>query len=254
MKIAITGKGGVGKSTISAILSKILLDASKKVILIDADPDMNLAALLGIPENREIKPISEYKELIAERTDTEPGKPAPFFRLNPKVDDIPEKYCMDHNGIKFLIMGSIKGGGAGCACPENAFLKSLISHLLIGREEWVILDMEAGIEHLGRATAYGVDIMLIVVEPSINSIHTAFRIEKLAKEIGIKNISIVANKVKNEKEKDFIKSNLGNLNLTGFISNSPNIDQLNTGEKTSFDFEDTMIDELKTLIRKEKWI
>ena len=127
MKIAITGKGGVGKTTITALLARILKEASKKVILIDADPDMNLAALLGIPENKDIKPISELKELIAERTDTEPGKPAPFFKLNPRVDDIPEKYCINYNGIKFLIMGSIKGGGAGCACPQNAFLKSLIS-------------------------------------------------------------------------------------------------------------------------------
>ena len=149
MKIAVTGKGGVGKSTIVALMSRILREAGKTVLAIDADPDMNLATILGVPEHYEITPIIDLKELIAERTGTEVGKSAPFFTMNPKVDDIPEKYCVEYEGIKVLTMGTVTKGGGGCACPENAFLKHLLSHLVLLRKEWVLVDMEAGIEHLG---------------------------------------------------------------------------------------------------------
>ena len=150
MKIALTGKGGVGKSTLAAMIARVVRDQDNKVVAIDADPDMNLATIFDVSRAREITPIIEMKELIAERTGTEVGQPAPFFTMNPKVDDIPESYWVDQNGIKLLVMGTVQRGGGGCACPENAFLKSLLGHMMIARREWVILDMEAGIEHLGR--------------------------------------------------------------------------------------------------------
>ena len=180
MKLAVTGKGGVGKTTFVALLSAVLSRKGHKVLLIDADPDMNLATVIGIPHDRKVTPIVELKKLIAERTGVEERKSAPLFKMNPKVDDIPDTYCVEHNGLKLIVMGTIRKGGGGCACPENAFLKSLLSYLVVARDEWVILDMEAGIEHLGRGTAIGVDHMIVVVEPNRTSIETAYRIIKLA--------------------------------------------------------------------------
>ncbi len=155
MKLAVSGKGGVGKTLLVSLLSKIFTESGYSVLAIDADPNTNLAATLGFPEPEKITPISEMKDLIEERTGVQPGKTAPFFKLNPKVDDIPEKYALERNGIKLMVMGRMKKGGAGCYCPENALLQALVTHLLLASDEVVILDMEAGIEHLGRATAKG---------------------------------------------------------------------------------------------------
>ncbi len=165
MKIAISGKGGVGKTLLASLLSKTFAESGYSVIAIDADPAANLAATLGFPHPEEITPISEMKELIEERTGARPGESAPYFKLNPKVDDIPEKYAQKHNGIRLMRMGGIKGGGSGCYCAENTRVKALISHLLMARNEVVIMDMTAGIEHLGRATARAVDQLIVVVEP-----------------------------------------------------------------------------------------
>lgn len=217
MKIALSGKGGVGKTTIAAGLALLFLEEGKRVIAIDADPDANLAATLSFPEPDKIRPIAEMKELIQERTGARPGRAAGFFKLNPKVDDIPEKFCAEHMGIKLLRMGGIKKGGSGCFCPENAFLKALLSHLLVGRKDVVIIDMEAGIEHLSRGTASGVDILLIVVEPAVRSIETAFRIKELAREIGITKILAIGNKVTGKDDIDFIKGKLNGIEIGGFI-------------------------------------
>ena len=217
MKIAISGKGGVGKTLLASLLSKIFVDSGYSVIAIDADPDANLAATLGFPQAEEITPISEMKELIEERTGARPGQPAPYFKLNPKVDDIPEKYALKQNGIRLMRMGRIKKGGAGCYCPENALLKALLTHLLVARNEVVILDMEAGIEHLGRGTARAVDKLIVVVEPGRRSIETALSIGKLAAEIGLQNIAVVGNKIRSQSEKEFLISNLPGFEFLGFI-------------------------------------
>jgi CO dehydrogenase maturation factor len=217
MKLALAGKGGVGKTSIVALLARVLKDRGQKILLIDADPDMNLATVLGIPPSTHITPIVELKDLIAERTGVEVGIPAPLFKMNPRVDDIPEKYCVEFKDIKLIVIGAVKKGGAGCACPENAFLKNLLSYLVINRDEWVILDMEAGIEHLGRGTAIGVDHMIVVVEPNATSVETAFRIRKLAKEVGIKKLSIIGNKIGSDDEKEFLRTRLKDFNIIGFI-------------------------------------
>lgn len=217
MKIAISGKGGVGKTMLASLLSRTFAEASYSVLAIDADPDANLAATLGVPHAEKITPISEMKELIEERTGVPPGKSAPFFKLNPKVDDLPEKYSLKYNGVRVMVMGRVKQGGTGCYCPENALLKALMSHLLIARDEVVIMDMEAGVEHLGRATANAVDILIVVVEPGRRSIETARRIAVLAKEIGLNNIAAVANKVRRQPEKEFIVSSLPEFRFLGFI-------------------------------------
>ncbi|MBA7629747.1 hypothetical protein ES703_37251 [subsurface metagenome] len=217
MKIAISGKGGVGKTMLASLLSRTFAEASYGVLAIDADPDSNLAATLGFPHAEKITPISEMSELIEERTGVPPGRAASFFKLNPKVDDLPEKYSLKYNGIRLMVMGRVKQGGTGCYCPENALLKALIAHLLLGRDEVVILDLEAGVEHLGRATAKAVDVLIVVVEPGRRSIETARRIAKLAQEIGLNNIAVVANKVRSQPEKEFITSSLPEFKFLGFI-------------------------------------
>jgi len=218
MKIAISGKGGVGKTLLAAFLSKTFTESGYSVIAIDADPDSNLAATLGFPHPERITPISEMSTLIEERTGVRPGQAAPFFKLNPKVDDIPENYSVKHDGIKLMLMGRIKKGGSGCYCPENALLGTLITHLLVARNEVVILDMEAGIEHLGRATAKAVDKLIVVVEPGRRSLETAYKIDKLARDIGLQNIAVVGNKIQSQSDKEFLISSLPDFEFLGFIS------------------------------------
>ena len=251
MKIALTGKGGVGKSTISGLIARILKDMGNRVVAIDADPDMNLASILGIPETVEITPIIELKELIAERTGTKVGEPAPFFKMNPKVDDIPDQFSVDHEGIRLLTMGTTTRGGGGCACPENAFLKTLLSHLVLARDEAIVLDMEAGIEHLGRGTALGVEWMIVVVEPSVMSLDTAKRIRKLSGDIGIKHLSIVGNKIRDDVDRDFIKSHAGGIDIAGFIDHSDDIRKINLGELSALSITGRVVDQVKEIITKD---
>lgn len=223
MKIAISGKGGVGKTLLAAFLSHSFADAGYSVIAIDADPDANLAATLGFPNPTEITPISELSDLIEERTGARPGQSAPFFKLNPRVDDLPDSYSIKRDGIKLMAMGRIKRGGTGCYCPEGTLLQALLAHLLIQRDEVVILDMEAGIEHLARGTAKAVDKLIIVVEPGRRSIETTKTINKLAQDIGLRNIAVIGNKIRNQTEKDFIIYSLPDHEFLGFIPYSQEI-------------------------------
>ena len=217
MKLAISGKGGVGKTLLSAMLAHAMVQAGYSVTAVDADPDANLALALGFPDADKIVPLSEMKELIQERTGTQPGSSSPYFKINPRVDDIPEKYSVKHGGIRLLVMGRPKAGGAGCYCPENAVLAALMAHLLLGQNEMVVMDMAAGIEHLSRGTARAVDRLIIVVEPGRASIDTAGRIAALAHDLGISSISVVGNKMHNQAERDFISAALPNLQILGFI-------------------------------------
>ncbi|OIP27316.1 MAG: carbon monoxide dehydrogenase [Dehalococcoidia bacterium CG2_30_46_9] len=217
MKIAISGKGGTGKTTLASLLSFIFAETGYTVLAIDADPNANLAAALGFPQPEKIIPISEMADLIEERTGARPGRVASYFKLNPKVNDIPEKYWVAHNGIKLMVMGRLKRGGSGCYCPENALLEALVAHILLERKEVVIMDMEAGVEHLGRGTAKAVDKMVIVVEPSKRSVETAYRIKELAKDLGLENIGVVGNKVRGEKDKEFLISSMPSFEFLGFI-------------------------------------
>jgi CO dehydrogenase maturation factor len=217
MKIAISGKGGVGKTLLASLLSRKFAAAGYSVLAIDADPDANLAANLGFPHPDDITPVSEMDDLIEERTGARPGKSGSFFKLNPRVDDIPDRFAVEHDGIRLMVMGRIKRGGTGCYCAEGVLLQALLSHLLLQRNEVVILDMEAGIEHLARGTAKAVDYLIIVVEPGRRSIETARRIQELARDIGLENLAVVANKVRNQSEKDFITNSLPDIKFLGFI-------------------------------------
>lgn len=217
IKLAISGKGGVGKTVLAAFLCKVFVEYGYSVIAIDADPDSNLAATIGFPHPEEITPISELSDLIEERTGVRPGKSVSLFKLSPKVDDIPDKYSAEYQGIKLMVMGRIKRGGTGCYCPEGALLQALLAHLLLARNEVVILDMEAGIEHLGRGTAKAVDKLIVVIEPGRRSIETAKRIGKLAQDIGLQNIAVVGNKIRNQSEKESLISSLPQFEFLGFI-------------------------------------
>lgn len=217
MKIAISGKGGVGKTTFASFLIRALADQGKKVLAIDADPDANLAQALGVKGDAEIVPISKMKELIEERTETKLGTMGGFFKLNPKVDDLPDKLSITLDSIKLMVLGGVKKGGAGCICPESTLLKNLVRHIVLARDEVIILDMEAGLEHLGRGTAMAVDRLIVVVEPGRRSIETALQIQNLAKDIGIKNLSLVGNKIRSEKDKTFLMEHMPHFQFVGFI-------------------------------------
>ena len=218
LKIAIGGKGGVGKTTITSLLARCLAaDGKTRVIAIDADPVTNLAAGLGIAEDQPITPISELRELIAERTGAKPGTMGGFFTLNPKVDDIPERFCQERDGVKLLVMGKVKTGGSGCICPESTVLKALMTHLVLYRQEVVLMDMEAGIEHLGRATSGSVDALIVVVNPGARSRAAAETIRRMGKEIGIQNIVIVGNRVRGPEDEQLIRQSLAGFDILGFL-------------------------------------
>ena len=219
IKIAITGKGGTGKTTIAGVLAHYFKNDGYKVLAVDADPDANLASAIGIaPEQAaSIVPISMERDLIKERTGAEPGVFGQMFKMNPTVSDIPDRYCIDFERIKLLVMGAIRKGGGGCACPENVLLQSLLSEIMLDRDEVVIVDMEAGIEHLGRATCKAVDKMLIVVEPGARSIVTAKKIMELAGEIGIETFRIVGNRALNDAQAKWIADQFPPSHVIGMI-------------------------------------
>lgn len=251
MKIAISGKGGVGKTTLVSLLARSWADERAKVLAIDADPAGGLARALGFPEPEKIIPIIEMSKLIEERTGAKPGMVGQVYKLNPKVDDIPNRFAREHQGIKLMVMGHIKSGGSGCACPENALIKALVQHLILERDEYIIMDMEAGIEHLGRSTIKGVNALLVVVEPSLRSIDVAQRIQKLVIDIGIKNSYAVGNKIRSSEDKEFIQTKLTALKTIGFIPfNQLLVESDRGGDLTPQNPQvDTEINQIKKFIR-----
>jgi CO dehydrogenase maturation factor len=242
MKIAITGKGGVGKTTLAGTLARYLADKSYKVLAIDADPDANLASAVGVPKEliKDLKPIAEMKELIAERTGVQPGTYGGMFILNPKVDDIPEKYSIEYKGVKLMLLGTFQTAGGGCFCPENALLKALLRHLFVARNEAVIVDMEAGLEHLGRGTTGYVNKFIVVVEPGLRSFQTARQINVLAKELLINDVWVVGNKIQSEKDIELIKNELNDFKILGFIPYDPLIIESDKLGTSAYDLSDTL--------------
>ncbi len=252
MKIAITGKGGVGKTTIASILSYLFAKEGKRVIAVDADPDANLASAFGISkeEIRKIRSLSEMKDLIEERTGVKPGRMGGIFKLNPKVDDLPEELGYRLDGITLLTIGKVKAAGSGCYCPENVLLRTLLKHLILERNEVVIVDMEAGIEHLTRGTAEAVDAFIVVVEPGQRSIQTALTINNMATGLEVKNVFVVANKVRGDDDIIFIKDNLRDLNVIGSIKFNYAIMEADIKGEASFTHSPEIVEEVSILKNK----
>jgi CO dehydrogenase maturation factor len=252
VKIAITGKGGVGKTTLASLLSHLFAEEGKKVIAVDADPDANLASALGIPRDKaeKIRPISDMAELIEERTGAKPGSMGGIFKLNPRVDDLPEGIGYHLNGITLLIMGKSKPAASGCYCPENVLLRRLLKHLVIERSEVVIVDMEAGIEHLTRGTADSVDAFIVVVEPGQRSMQTAKTVRDMAKGLGVRKVFVVANKVRGPEDLNFIKDNIGNMELLGSINFNHSVMEADIKGASPYNYSPRTVSEVKEL--KEK--
>jgi CO dehydrogenase maturation factor len=222
MKIAITGKGGVGKTTLTSLLAHAFVDQGYQVLAIDADPSPCLGAALGFPADQldQLTPIAKMDELIYERTGAQPGTTGGFFKLNPRVDDLPDRFSLLQDGIRMLELGAVEMGGSGCICPESAMLRSLITHVLLRRDEVVLLDMYAGVEHLGRATADAVDAMLIVVEPTARSLGTAEQIKALAEDLKLTRLFIIGSKVRNDEDQKFIEAHSPGLPVLGFLAST----------------------------------
>lgn len=218
-KIAITGKGGVGKTTVAALFARAAQGEGFSVLAVDADPDPNLAMALGLdPAVRDrIVPLAEMSDLIEERTGAKKGTFGAYFKLNPRVDDIPERFATDADGIRLVVMGSVEAGGSGCVCPESVLLKAFVTHLLLRSDEFVVLDMEAGVEHLGRGTAQAVDALIVVVEPGQRSVQTARTIRRLAADLGIKRLLVIANKVHSPDDEAKLRSALDGFELVGAL-------------------------------------
>jgi CO dehydrogenase maturation factor len=250
MKIAISGKGGVGKTTLAGVMARILAHRGRKVLAIDADPDSNLASAIGLPKESlaRLSPIASMTSMIEERTGAKKGSYGTMFKLNPKVDDLPDDMGVTYAGVKLLLLGCIPQGGGGCFCPENVLLKNLVRHLLVQRDEALIIDMEAGLEHLGRGSTGYVDALIIVVEPGQRAINTAKQIKKLGEDLHIKKIMIVGNKVTSEEDRTIIEESLSDFPVLGHMSFNPKVLQADREGKSPYDIDEKIKEEVEAIL------
>ena len=249
-KIAIGGKGGVGKTTVCAVWAQLFTEEGFDVLAIDADSNTNLASAFGIGCDQSPEPLIKMKQLIAERTGTNKDAVGAYFRLNPKVSDLPEKYWLEAKRLKLLVLGGITQAGIGCACPEGAFLKALLTHIILERQEVVLVDLAAGVEFMGRASIQGVDALVIVVEPGGRSIETANNMAKMARELGIKGIGAIANKITETAQTDMIKSQLNDIVLLGTIPYSRLVQEADLNRSSVIDADAEIVERLQQARKK----
>lgn len=259
VKIAIAGKGGVGKTTVCAVWAQLFAESGFDVLAIDADPNSNLASAFGVSSEQSPQPLIQMKELIAERTGTGRDAVGAYFKLNPKVSDLAEEYWLEVKGLKLLVLGGISQAGAGCACPEGAFLKALLTHTILQRKEMVLVDLAAGVEFMGRASIQGIDALVVVVEPGSRSIETAINIARMGEELGVKCIAAIANKLTNASQADTIKSELSNMTILANIEYSSAVQQADLEVKPVYQADTDMVgtlsqakDKLMDLISTEQ--
>jgi len=252
MKIAVSGKGGVGKTTLAGVMARLLADQGRKVLAIDADPDANLASAVGLSKEAlaKLSPIASMTSLIEERTGAKKGSFGSMFKLNPKVDDLPDEMGVVSHGVKLLLLGCIPQGGGGCFCPENVLLKNLVRYLVVQREEAVIIDMEAGLEHLGRGSTGHVDALVIVVEPGQRAINTARQIKKLGEDLHLRNMMIVGNKITSDQDRRIIEESLSDFPILGHMSYNPRILQADREGKSPYDMDGTLQEEVSAILRE----
>ena len=247
MKLAITGKGGVGKTTLSSTLARLYADEGRTVLAADVDPDANLGLALGLSQEEvdAIIPISKMRDLAKERTGASDDNR--FYKLNPYVADIPEKFAKTINGVKLLVMGTVDVGGSGCVCPEHVMLKSILSSLTYRKNDVVIMDMEAGLEHLGRGTAMNMDQFVVVIEPGARSVQTYRNVKRLAADLGVKRVRVVANKIRDDQDEAFIRSAIPAEDLLGCIHYNPEIMDADRNGKSPYDFSPAAIEEIRKI-------
>ena len=250
MKVAITGKGGVGKTTLSSTLARLYASEGRTVLAADVDPDANLGLALGFTEEEvnSIVPISKMRKLVEERTGA--NSLNKFFKLNPQVGDIPDTYAKEINGVKLLVMGTVETGGSGCVCPEHVMLKAILANLVFRKDDVVIMDMEAGLEHLGRGTASCMDQFVVVIEPGARSIQTYTRIQSLARDISITRVRVVANKIRDDSDREFIRSRIPEEDLLGFISYNPEVIEADRKGLSPYDCSPSALEEIRIIKAK----
>ena len=247
MKVAITGKGGVGKTTLSSTLARLYADEGRCVLAADVDPDANLGLALGLTQEEvdAIIPISKMRELAKERTGASDDNR--FYKLNPYVADIPDTFSKDINGVKLLVMGTVDVGGTGCVCPEHVMLKSILSALTYRKDDVVIMDMEAGLEHLGRGTAANMDEFIVVIEPGARSVQTYRNVKRLAQDLGVKRVRVVANKVRDEKDEAFVRNAIAQEDLLGIIHYNTEVIDADRNGESPYDYSPTVIEEIRKI-------
>ena len=247
MKVAITGKGGVGKTTLSSTLARLYADEGRTVLAADVDPDANLGLALGLSQEEvdAIVPISKMRTLVEERTGASAANK--FFKLNPYVADIPDTFSKDINGVKLLVMGTVDVGGSGCVCPEHVMLKSILSSLTYRKNDVVIMDMEAGLEHLGRGTAMNMDQFIVVIEPGSRSVQTYHNVKRLAADLGVKRVRVVANKVRDERDEEFVRNAIPAEDLLGMIHYNTEVIDADRNGESPYDYSPKAIEEIRRI-------
>ena len=247
MKLAITGKGGVGKTTLASTLARLYADGGRTVLAADVDPDANLGLALGLSQEEvdAIVPISKMRTLVEERTGANAANK--FFKLNPYVADIPDTFSKEINGVKLLVMGTVDTGGSGCVCPEHVMLKAILSSLVFRKEDVVIMDMEAGLEHLGRGTAGCMDRFIVVIEPGARSVQTYEKVKQLAADLGVTKVDVVANKIRDDADREFVRSRIPQENLLGFISYDAEVIDADRRGLSPYDVSPRAVEEIRAI-------